>query len=252
MRSIAFHYEQLEQLARDLDEGDYELDVPRFETVTDGEWVLVLFEVAEKGQKTAAAGRGIVRDDRMTLRFAERDWQELQKLAHRCSLPPKALSKHLPPDIRKRASSSAPPLPTAASLPDRTSGIGARVLVVDGEPLVREMLVTMLEGVGLIVVAVADADEALARLRASRFDLLLVDGQLPGMCGLELCRRIRQDQKTRDLPVLFLTSSTSSRDMVDAFAAGADDYVLKPFRAPELGARIFGLLRRATSMSLTG
>ena len=65
------------------------------------------------------------------------------------------------------------------------------------------------------------------------------------MTGIELCRLIRAEPTLSTLPVLFLTAHGSSRDIVDAFASGADDYVVKPFRAPELGARIFGLLRRA-------
>ncbi len=68
---------------------------------------------------------------------------------------------------------------------------------------------------------------------------------LPGKSGLELCREIRELPKHGAMPVLFLTANTSPSDMVEAFASGADDYVVKPFRAPELGARIFGLLRRA-------
>jgi two-component system phosphate regulon response regulator PhoB len=82
-------------------------------------------------------------------------------------------------------------------------------------------------------------------MRAASFDLLVLDWNLPGMTGIELCRLIRRDPLVSTLPVLFLTAHASSRDVVDAFASGADDYVVKPFRAPELGARIFGLLRRA-------
>ncbi len=71
------------------------------------------------------------------------------------------------------------------------------------------------------------------------------------MTGVELCRLIRQDDALSTMPVLFLTAHASSSDIVEAFASGADDYVVKPFRAPELGARIFGLLRRAR-MSVVG
>ena len=77
------------------------------------------------------------------------------------------------------------------------------------------------------------------------FDLLVLDWNLPGMNGIDLCRHFRREPQFVTLPVLFLTVHSSSRDVVEAFASGADDYVVKPFRAPELGARIFGLLRRA-------
>lgn len=244
VRSIAFQYGGLEHLARALEEGDFELDVPSSVNVADGEWMLVLFEI-EGSCKTAAAGKAIVRDERVALRFSPRDWERLEKLACRAK----------PQDARKQGrSSSRPPscLLSAAPIPDRVSGIGARVLVVDDEPLVRDMVATMLESVGLLVETACDAEEALARLRKRRIDVLVIDGELPGMSGLELCRALRRDEKGERLPVLFLTSSSSSRDMVEAFAAGADDYMMKPFRAPELGARIFGLLRRAMSVSLTG
>ena len=103
----------------------------------------------------------------------------------------------------------------------------------------------MLEAVGLIVEPVNSAEDALERVRATHYDLLVLDWNLPGMTGLELCRHVRREPNLAGLPVLFLTAHSSSKDIVEAFASGADDYVAKPFRAPELGARIFGLLRRA-------
>jgi two-component system phosphate regulon response regulator PhoB len=84
-------------------------------------------------------------------------------------------------------------------------------------------------------------------MRAKAPDLLVLDWNLPGMTGIELCRLIRREPTLQALPVLFLTGHVSSKDVVEAFASGADDYVVKPFRAPELGARIFGLLRRTRS-----
>ncbi len=103
----------------------------------------------------------------------------------------------------------------------------------------------MLEAVGLTVQTVDSGEEALERVAREVYDLLLVDWNLPHMTGLELCRALRKDPRLSTLPVLFLTANASSQDMVDAFASGGDDYVTKPFRAPELGARIFSLLRRA-------
>jgi two-component system phosphate regulon response regulator PhoB len=121
----------------------------------------------------------------------------------------------------------------------------ARVLVVDDDPDLREVVSAMLEAVGLLVESAGSAEDALASVRQGRFDLVVVDWTLPGKSGLDLCREIRELPKLETLPVLFLTANTSPTDMVEAFASGADDYVVKPFRAPELGARIFGLLRRA-------
>jgi two-component system phosphate regulon response regulator PhoB len=120
-----------------------------------------------------------------------------------------------------------------------------RVLLVDDDRDIRDVVGAMLDAVGLTVDTATSAEEALERVRAEAFDLMVLDWNLPGMTGLELCRLIRRDPSLSALPVLFLTAHASSSDVVDAFASGADDYVAKPFRAPELGARIFGLLRRA-------
>ncbi len=124
-------------------------------------------------------------------------------------------------------------------------GPSARVLLVDDDRDIREVVGAMLDAVGLAVEGATSAEEALERVRKSAFDLIVLDWNLPGMTGVELCRLIRKDAALSTMPVLFLTAHASSRDIVEAFASGADDYVVKPFRAPELGARIFGLLRRA-------
>jgi two-component system phosphate regulon response regulator PhoB len=89
------------------------------------------------------------------------------------------------------------------------------------------------------------AEAAVQRLGAGPVDLLVLDWRLPGMSGLDLCKSLRARPALAALPILFLTGNTSSADMVEALASGADDYVVKPFRAAELGARIFALLRRA-------
>lgn len=131
---------------------------------------------------------------------------------------------------------------TTRSWPPR-SGEGARILVVDDDPDIRDVVAAMLEAVGLAVTTRTSAEEALETVQREEFDLLVFDWNLPKMTGVELCRIIRRDLAIA-LPVLFLTANASSQDMVEAFASGADDYVVKPFRAPELGARIFSLLRR--------
>jgi two-component system phosphate regulon response regulator PhoB len=123
------------------------------------------------------------------------------------------------------------------------------VLLVDDDRDIRDVVGAMLDAVGLLVESATSAEEALERVRSSPFDLMVLDWNLPGMTGIELCRLIRRDPTLSTLPVLFLTAHASSKDVVEAFASGADDYVVKPFRAPELGARIFGLLRRARMAS---
>lgn len=120
-----------------------------------------------------------------------------------------------------------------------------RLLFVEDDVTMQEVVREMLEAIGLDVEGVPDAESALDRLVLQSYDLVVLDWMLPGMSGLELCREIRRHPKLAPLPVLFLTAKSSSRDLVDAFAAGADDFVAKPFRAPELGARLLALLRRA-------
>jgi two-component system phosphate regulon response regulator PhoB len=76
-------------------------------------------------------------------------------------------------------------------------------------------------------------------------DLVVLDWSLPGMSGVDLCRKLRKEARFGALPILFLTAHSTSDELITAFDAGADDFVSKPFRAPELKARVLGLLRRA-------
>ena len=253
--------------SRALREGDHELPLPPDEVVRDGEWVLAVFEIGVLRQATAAAARGVHPAGPQTavLQFEQRDWERLQGFA---SAPEggKPSGAAVPADrptqpslgVRSGPPSSGPPSsrPSAgerrraneaasARMRAASAAPAARVLLVDDERDIREVVGAMLDAVGLVVEAATSAEEALERLRASRYDLLLLDWNLPGMTGIELCRLVRKDSALSTLPVLFLTAHAAPQDVVDAFASGADDYVIKPFRAPELGARVFGLLRRA-------
>jgi len=123
-------------------------------------------------------------------------------------------------------------------------------MIVDDDPDIRDVVAAMLEAVGLVAASVGSAEEALEKVRDEPCDLMVLDWNLPKMTGIDLCRALRSEPSCASMPILFLTANASSQDMVEAFASGADDYVVKPFRAPELGARIFSLLRRSKPPSL--
>jgi two-component system KDP operon response regulator KdpE len=118
---------------------------------------------------------------------------------------------------------------------------GARILVVDDEPQIRRVLKSALSAHGYEVHDARTGEEALESFRARRFDLVLLDVNMPGIGGLETCRQIRQSS---DAAIIMLTVRDAEADKVAALDAGADDYVTKPFGAPELMARIRAALRR--------
>jgi two-component system, OmpR family, KDP operon response regulator KdpE len=115
------------------------------------------------------------------------------------------------------------------------------ILVVDDEPQIRRVLRTTLAADGYAIIEAHDGADALAKLGSERPDLVLLDMNMPGMDGLEVCREIRS---ASDVPILMLTVRNAERDKVRALDAGADDYVVKPFGIQELLARIRAALRR--------
>src|SRR5919108_5810096 len=117
---------------------------------------------------------------------------------------------------------------------------GAKILVVDDEPLARQMFTDLLEAQGFQVVTVARGEEAFAFL--TEVELVLLDAMLPGRDGWSICREIKE-QHDATLPIIMVTARTAPDDVVRTFAAGADDYVAKPFHVAELTARIESRLR---------
>ena len=117
-----------------------------------------------------------------------------------------------------------------------------RVLVVDDEPTVREVVVGYLRRDGHEVTEAHDGPTALTLIERERFDLVVLDMMLPGVNGLDILRRIRA---AGDMPVIMLTARAEESDRVAGLELGADDYVVKPFSPRELAARVNGVLRRA-------
>jgi two-component system phosphate regulon response regulator PhoB len=124
--------------------------------------------------------------------------------------------------------------------------MSARILIVEDEEPLTMLLRYNLEAEGYEVDAVARGDEADTRLKEQVPDLLVLDWMLPGLSGIELCRRLRSRPETRALPIIMLTARGEESERVRGLATGADDYMVKPFSVPELIARVRALLRRAS------
>jgi two-component system phosphate regulon response regulator PhoB len=122
--------------------------------------------------------------------------------------------------------------------------MGPRVLIVEDEEPLTLLLRYNLEAEGYDVDSVARGDEAEIRLREHLPDLVLLDWMLPGLSGIELCRRIRVRPETERMPIIMLTARGEEGDRIRGLSTGADDYIVKPFSVPELLARIRALLRR--------
>ena len=131
---------------------------------------------------------------------------------------------------------------SASSVAMRT---GPRVLIVEDEADLALMLSYNFESDGYVTETAADGDEAEQRLVESPPDLVVLDWMLPGLSGLEICRRLRAREATRTLPVIILTARGEEAERVRGLSVGADDYVVKPFSSPELLARARALLRRS-------
>jgi len=119
------------------------------------------------------------------------------------------------------------------------------VLVVEDEAAIAEVVRYNLVAEGFRATVAASGEEAEMLVDEDHFDLVILDWMLPGLSGIELCRRLRRRDATRALPVLMLTARGEEGDRVRGLAIGADDYVVKPFSVPEMMARVKALLRRA-------
>lgn len=123
-----------------------------------------------------------------------------------------------------------------------------QVMIVEDEAALLELLRYNFEKSGYAVEAVAEGDVAEERLKETLPDLLILDWMLPGLSGIELCRRLRQRPRTRALPLIMLSARREEADRLCGFSNGADDYVVKPFSLSELLARASSLLHRVSPM----
>lgn len=123
--------------------------------------------------------------------------------------------------------------------------MNAKVLVVEDEPALLEMLSYNLEAEGFVVFQAESAEDAELLVAEEDPDLVILDWMLPHVSGIELCRRLRNNNKSASLPIIMLTARGEESDRIRGLSTGADDYVVKPFSLPELMARVKALLRRA-------
>ncbi len=120
-----------------------------------------------------------------------------------------------------------------------------RILIIEDEAAIRDMIAFALRKADMQPIPAADAREAELAIAATVPDLILLDWMLPGTSGMELARRLRREQLTREIPIIMLTARGEEADRVAGLEAGVDDYVVKPFSSRELVARIKAVLRRS-------
>ena len=252
LRSVVFRFESVAAFSGALSETTGALSLPDGESVSDGEWVLAIFEIGSRRRATAAAARGVRASGDIHIEFERRDWDRLLAfvaarsehmrvakavaLANDSGPPPSLAPEDMPPMSE---------MPPSSALESSRVPFGARVLLVDDDAGTRDELRAMLADIGLVVEVAETAKDASGRMDERDFDAVVLDYHATGLDPRAFVRELRKDRRFGSMPVLMISSRPSSRDVVDAFASGADDFLPKPFRAPELGARIFGLLRRA-------
>jgi len=122
--------------------------------------------------------------------------------------------------------------------------MGAKILIVEDEPAIQELLTFNVMQAGFDAIRAGDADSAWVQIRSNAPDMILLDWMLPGTSGVVLAKQLRSDARTRDIPIIMLTARGDERDKVLGLESGADDYITKPFSPRELMARIRAVLRR--------
>lgn len=266
MRHVVLRFPDVTALELALDDGALELALPDVTAmgVEDGERVLAVVEMGGRKYGTATTARVVVRGASGALQLGEADWDTLRSFASARSQRMRAAPSSSPVPFADAVSSSSPSSsrPPRSALPPsgppraetpfpssvRTVTVGARVLVASADAASLASLRVPLEGAGLMVERAATAAEARARLGVGDVDVLLVDWELDAGEGAELVRWARSGGSAQGVPILLLARHATTRSLIDAFAAGADDLVREPFHPPALGAKVVSLLRRARAL----
>ncbi|AVQ00087.1 phosphate regulon transcriptional regulatory protein PhoB [Ahniella affigens] len=127
-----------------------------------------------------------------------------------------------------------------------------QILIVEDETAIRDMVAMAISRAGMSPVHAADVRQAQSAIAEKVPDLILLDWMLPGTSGIDFARRLRRDEMTRDVPIIMLTARGEEDDRVGGLEAGVDDYVVKPFSARELIARIKSVMRRVSGEGQDG
>lgn len=242
MRSIHLRFESPAGLAAILADqgGAHHVPAPASAEVADGEWVLVEVELASDQRAiTATAAVGCRVDDRTVLCFEEREWEHVEHL----TAPPSCRGPSHPPTTTARPAVLAAPPEEADEAPPRSLRTpGIRIALVDHDASTLAELNDTLRSQGLDVVPFASESAVLAH--PGPIHAAVVNFALPGEGARALAEKLRAARPGR-LPVLFVSSKRCPREIVQAYACGCDDYLARPFRGAELGARVLGMLRRS-------
>jgi CheY-like chemotaxis protein len=218
LHKVSYCFDDFEALEKALDAEDTDLELPRSSSAKDGQWLLAAFCVGE--ESTSVAGRVVDRGDALRLTFEERDRLRLRHFANgngRPSLRPFPIDQQ-----------SLPP--------------GSSALVVSGSAPVANVVGQLIESWGASVRSVGSVEDALDFLRQGGVDVIVLDSMLPGLDCSDLCHELSRSASGSRPCVLLLGQDPTCADAHAALAAGADDFVQKPFRAQELRARLVGLL----------
>jgi CheY-like chemotaxis protein len=218
LHKVSYRFEDFEALGQALDAEDTDLELSAADA-KDGQWLLATFLVGE--ESTSVAGRVMDRGDAFRLTFEERDRTRLREFAAGNGRP-----------------SQRPSYPLATLPP------GSRTLVVSGSAPVAKLVCELIESWGALAETVGSAEDALDSLRARSVDVIVLDSSLPGLDCSDLCRALSRSGASSKPCVLLLGQDPTCADAHAALAAGADDFVQKPFRAQELRARLVGLLEQ--------
>jgi two-component system phosphate regulon response regulator PhoB len=220
LQKVSYCFDSFEALGEALDAEDTDLELSGTKA-TDGQWLLAIFTVAD--ESTSVVGRVVDRGDALRLTFEERD------------------------QLRLRHFSNGNGRPSARfKIEPETHGLppGSSALVVSGSAQVAGVVSQLIESWGARVQTVGSVEDALDTLRQQAIDVIVLDSTLPGLdCG-DLCSELSRSSDDTRPCVLLLGQDPTCADAHAALAAGADDYVQKPFRAQELRARLFGLLEQ--------